>query len=146
MTRENRVQILGNAARVDQCPAGKLALHTNIDSNDGSGAGGTRDILTTPNRQLEIKLLESCGFIVSQYEGVSGVVNKMSQPHWWLELTSTGIRYGLTQVKKFLPLLIINGLPVQRGMARLIAPLPVYPRPVGRLLTISFNLKILMMP
>jgi hypothetical protein len=81
MIKDNDVVVLHNAAGVDQCPDGKLALYTNVNFNNGAAVGETSDILImSPDVQLDTEALESYGFIVGEHDGVSSVVNKMSKP------------------------------------------------------------------
>lgn len=81
MNKDNKVQVIRKAAGADRCPAGKVALYTNINFNNGSGANETSDILIVPpDMQLDTKTLASYGFIVGDHDGVSSVVNKMNQP------------------------------------------------------------------
>lgn len=81
MIKDDDVQVLHDAAGVGQCPPGKLALYTNINFNNDSDVGETSDILIMgPDIQLDTEALESYGFIVGEHDGVSSVVNNMSQP------------------------------------------------------------------
>lgn len=70
------VQLIKNARGEDKCPAGKMALYTNVNYN----AQELGDILViSPDIQLDRQQLASYGFIVGDHDGVSSVVNKMSQ-------------------------------------------------------------------
>lgn len=81
MIKDEDIVVLHNAAGVDQCPDGKVALYTNINFNNNSATGETSDILIMgPDIQLDTQALESYGFIVGEHDGVSSVVNKMNQP------------------------------------------------------------------
>lgn len=81
MFKDDEVKVLRNAAGADQCPAGRLALYTNVNFNNDSAAGETSDILImSPDIQLDTEALESYGFIVGGHDGVSSVVNNMNQP------------------------------------------------------------------
>ncbi|MDC9623344.1 hypothetical protein PSI22_17285 [Xenorhabdus sp. XENO-7] len=73
---EDDVYLINNSSGADKCPAGKLALYTNIGFNETE----IGDILIiSPNIQLDTEQLESYGFIVGAHDGVSSVVNNMSQ-------------------------------------------------------------------
>ncbi|ANI31858.1 hypothetical protein PL78_18785 [Yersinia entomophaga] len=70
------IQLIKNARGENKCPAGKIALYTNINYNEqelGDILIISRDI------QLNRQQLESYGFYVGGHDGVSSVVNKMSQ-------------------------------------------------------------------
>ncbi|OCA55959.1 hypothetical protein [Photorhabdus namnaonensis] len=70
------VELIKNAAGKDKCPQGKMALYTNINFNMEE----LGDILLiAPNVQLDQAQLEYYGFDVGHHDGVSCVVNKMSQ-------------------------------------------------------------------
>ena len=80
MIENDDVQILSDAAGADKCPPGKLALYTNMNFNNDSGASVTRDILIMgPDIQLDTETLERYGFIVGEHDGISSIVNNMSQ-------------------------------------------------------------------
>lgn len=70
------VELLKNQKGKDKCPPNKLALYTNINYNN-SEIGDI--LLISPNVQLDQEELESYGFDVGQHDGVSCVVNNMSQ-------------------------------------------------------------------
>lgn len=71
------VYLIKKASGANQCPAGKLALYTNINFN----AGEVGDILIiSPGIQLNKEQLASYGFILGEHDGVSSVVNNMNQP------------------------------------------------------------------
>ncbi|OTA14561.1 hypothetical protein Xvie_03590 [Xenorhabdus vietnamensis] len=73
---EDDVYLIHNSSGADKCPAGKLALYTNINFNETE----IGDILViSPNIQLDTEQLEGYGFIVGGHDGVSSVVNNMSQ-------------------------------------------------------------------
>lgn len=82
MNKDNKVQVTHPAAGVVKFPAGKLALQTNINFNNGCGADETSDIRIM---QHDTKTLKNCDFIVDQFDGVFSVVNKISQPHSYPE-------------------------------------------------------------
>ena len=74
--KDKDVELIKNQAGKDKCPIGKMALYTNIDFNGGE----LGDILVIgPNVQLDEAELASYGFIVGGHDGVSCVVNNMSQ-------------------------------------------------------------------
>ncbi|CCW32638.1 hypothetical protein ABLA30_09375 [Xenorhabdus nematophila] len=73
---EDSVYLISNESGADKCPAGKMALYTNINFNQSE----IGDILIiSPNIQLDTEQLEGYGFIVGGHDGVSSVVNNMSQ-------------------------------------------------------------------
>ncbi|MBD2801858.1 hypothetical protein ID854_15765 [Xenorhabdus sp. M] len=73
---ENDVYLISQESGADKCPAGKLALYTNINFNQSE----IGDILIiSPNIQLDTEQLEGYGFIVGGHDGISSVVNNMSQ-------------------------------------------------------------------
>ena len=81
MLNDKDVQVLRHAAGENKCPAGKVALYTNINFNNNSATGETSDILIMgPDIQLDTEALESYGFIVGEHDGISSVVNNMNQP------------------------------------------------------------------
>ncbi|WP_253378876.1 peptidase inhibitor family I36 protein [unidentified bacterial endosymbiont] len=71
-----QVYLIKNSTGADKCPAGKLALYTNINFNGGE----IGDILImSPDVELDKAQLESYGFILGEHDGVSSVVNNMDQ-------------------------------------------------------------------
>lgn len=75
MLKNEMVELLKNQKGKDKCPPNTLALYTNVNYNN-SELGDI--LLIPPNIQLNQKELESYGFDVGHHDGVSCVVNNMS--------------------------------------------------------------------
>lgn len=76
MKKTDGVIFIQNSSGADKCPDGMMALYTN-------GSFNTEEIgdilIMPPDIQLDRSQLEGYGFIVGEHDGVSCVVNKMTQ-------------------------------------------------------------------